>query len=86
MDKLNVSIALLILLVGVVLYKMFRPTYETYNSKKLTKKQIEMITKFFRENPYPTDKKVHRFAKKMGINKHSFEEMIYAMLTDTLNK
>lgn len=42
------------------------------------------IIRFFKENPYPTDHQVHDFAKKLGINKHKFEEMIYAILTEML--
>jgi len=42
------------------------------------------IIAFFKQNPYPSDAKIHKLAKTLGINKHKFEEIIYAMLTDRL--
>ena len=39
------------------------------------------IIEFFRNNPNPPDKKVHAFAKKLGIDEHRFEEMIYRLVT-----
>lgn len=43
----------------------------------------EIIT-FFTNNPNPSDSQIHNLAKKLGVNKHRFEEIIYAMLTDLL--
>ncbi len=39
------------------------------------------IKKFFRDNPNPSDSKVHEFASKEGIDPHQFEEEIYAILS-----
>lgn len=44
------------------------------------------IKQFFIDNPNPTDKKVHEFAEKMGIDSHKFEEHIYKILSDMLKK
>jgi len=43
------------------------------------------IKNFFRENPEPSDDEVHAFADEMGINRHKFEEQIYAMLGHFIN-
>lgn len=42
------------------------------------------IRKFFKDHPNPSDQEVHRFASQLGINKHRFEEMIYALLSKLL--
>lgn len=39
------------------------------------------IIEFFKNNPNPSDKKVHAFAQKLGINEHKFEELIYRLMT-----
>jgi hypothetical protein len=52
---------------------------------KDTDKDIrENIKDFFLNNPRPSDKQVHSLAKQLGIDKHRFEEIIYAMLSDSL--
>jgi len=40
------------------------------------------LLKWFRMNPNPSDKQVHAFAVKKGINEHKFEETIYRLVTD----
>lgn len=41
--------------------------------------QIQII-EFFKNNPSPTDKEVHAFSKRLNIDEHKFEEMIYKLL------
>ena len=83
---LQLSTILIILVVIIVIYNSFKSTNEPYNTPNSSpdKRMRQQIVQFFRANPYPSDKKVHGFAKKLGVNKHKFEEMIYAMLTDLL--
>ena len=38
------------------------------------------IMKFFKENPKPPDKEVHKFAEEIGFDEHKFEEVIYSVL------
>ena len=38
------------------------------------------IIEFFKENPKPSDDKVHEMADDLGIDIHEFESMIYALL------
>jgi len=38
------------------------------------------IIEFFRKNPKPSDKQVHAFANKLGIDEHRFEERIYRLI------
>jgi len=38
------------------------------------------IMDFFKNNPKPTDKEVHSFAKSMRIDEHKFEEIIYDIM------
>jgi hypothetical protein len=38
------------------------------------------IASFFKDNPKPSDKEVHYFAEKNGIDEHYFEEIIYELL------
>jgi len=40
------------------------------------------ILDFFKDNPRPMDDEVHAFAGELGIDKHEFEEQIYAILGD----
>lgn len=40
------------------------------------------IIQFFKENPDPSDDKVHTFAEKNKIDEHKFEEMIYKLVSD----
>ena len=68
--------------------RYFNPTFGM-NKKPQTKTNDNLrreIIMFFRKNPYPSDQQVHNFAKKLGINKHKFEEIIYSMLTELLQK
>lgn len=44
------------------------------------------IIKYFKEHPNPSDSEIHALARKMGINKHKFEEIIYKILSDLLRK
>lgn len=68
--------------------RYFNPNFRCYcsNSQRGGADVKQQIIIFFKQNPYPTDNQVHDFAKKMGINKHKFEEMIYAILTEMLVK
>jgi hypothetical protein len=43
---------------------------------------FKKIIQFFKANPNPSDEMVHGLAKKLGIDKHKFEEEIYSLLTD----
>lgn len=52
-------------------------------SKDEDKLFIEII-KWFQENPYPDDSKVHSFANKLGIDEHKFEGYIYKILSNIL--
>ena len=40
----------------------------------------QKIANFFKKNTKPTDDQVHKFAESENIDKHKFEEIIYAML------
>ena len=40
----------------------------------------EKIFDFFKENPSPKDEQIHKFADDEGIDKHEFEEKVYAIL------
>jgi len=42
----------------------------------------DKITKFFKDNPNPSDDMVHGLAQELGIDKHKFEEEIYSLLTE----
>jgi hypothetical protein len=44
------------------------------------------IIKWFTKNPKPKDDEVHAFADKMGIDKHQFEQHVYAILGDILSE
>lgn len=44
------------------------------------------LLKFFKDNPNPSDKSVHSFAKSKGINEHKFEERVYALLSSFASK
>jgi hypothetical protein len=51
-------------------------------SKEIDLKLIE----FFKKNPNPPDKAVHRFAEMMGMDEHKFEEKIYKLLGSFASK
>lgn len=38
------------------------------------------ILEFLKKHPKPEDEAIHALAKKLGINKHAFEERVYALL------
>lgn len=42
------------------------------------------IIKFFKENPYPKDDQVHKFAEENGVDPHELESQIYAILSNKL--
>ena len=42
------------------------------------------IVKWFINNPYPEDSKVHSFAEKLGLAPDKFEAMIYKVLSSVL--
>lgn len=44
------------------------------------------IKNFFKKNPKPSDKEVHAFAEKLGIDEHNFEEHIYMILGSLLSE
>lgn len=44
------------------------------------------IIKWFLENPYPNDNKVHEFAKSIGMDEHEFERHVYATLSSVLSE
>jgi len=44
------------------------------------------IIKWFLENPYPDDEKVHEFAESKGIDSHEFEKHIYGILSAILSE
>jgi len=47
--------------------------------------RIKLI-KWFTENPYPDDKKVHAFAEKIGMNEHVLEGHIYGIISSVLSE
>jgi hypothetical protein len=59
---------------------------ETATETKGDTDLVTEIIKFFVENPYPQDDKVHAFAQEMGMNEHEFEAKIYAILSDILTE
>lgn len=71
----------------ITLYKQFK---EDALSKKISnpsKKEIkEKVLDFFKKNPNPSDKKVHKLAESLNIENHKLEEIIYGMLTNELKK
>lgn len=66
--------------------RYFNPNFKVGGAQSVNKdgKLREEIVKFFKENPYPSDSQVHALAKRLGVNKHKFEEVIYGMLTELL--
>lgn len=44
------------------------------------------IIKFFQDNPYPEDKDVHNFSKKLGIEPDELESHIYSILSSFLSE
>ena len=46
--------------------------------------RVQLI-KWFLENPYPDDKKVHAYAEKIGMNEHELEKHIYAIISSILS-
>jgi hypothetical protein len=46
----------------------------------------EELIKWFIDNPYPEDSKVHSFAEKKGIDTHKFEAEIYKILSSFLSE
>ena len=46
----------------------------------------DRIAEFLKENPKPSDDQIHSLAADLGIDKHQFEEKIYAMLGERLSK
>lgn len=62
--------------------KNFLMMEEKMDMKKIHNKIIE----FFKKNKNPSDKEVHEFAEKIGMDEHKFEEHIYMVLSDLINK
>jgi len=48
-------------------------------------KTMGAIIDFFASKEKPTDDEVHSLAKELGIDKHQFEEKIYAILSSFFN-
>ena len=46
----------------------------------------DKIIKWFMENPYPKDEKVHKFAEDIGMNPDELEGHIYMILSQILNE
>jgi hypothetical protein len=44
------------------------------------------IVRWFLENPYPDDDKVHAFAESLGLDPDKFESEIYAVLSSLLSE
>lgn len=44
------------------------------------------LIKWFLENPYPDDKKVHAYAEQIGIDEHELEKHIYAIISSVLSE
>lgn len=77
--KNRILLIVVVLLVGYLIYvKCSQKPVEPFSNTEIRDKIIQ----FFKANPNPSDRQVHRFAKKLGINKHKFEEHIYALLTE----
>jgi len=45
-----------------------------------------LVVNFFKENPDPTDDKVHDFADKINLDPEELEMNIYSLLSDLLKK
>ena len=41
----------------------------------------KQLLQFFLDNPNPSDKEVHAFAEKLGMDEHKLEEVIYRLVT-----
>lgn len=70
-------------------FEMLKEQALTLRKKKRLLEQTELsikekIKKFFKENPYPEDSKVHDFADSMGIDPDKLESEIYSLLSDYL--
>jgi len=63
--------------------KNIKSINEAYN-KVLLEEDKEIVNKlwdFFKNNPYPKDDKVHKFAEDNNINEHELENIIYGILS-----
>lgn len=54
------------------------------NEQKDTFNIHSKIIDFFDKNPYPDDKKVHKFSVDIGIDEHELENHIYMLFTELL--
>jgi len=50
-----------------------------------TKEVKDKVIKWFIDNPYPKDEKIHNLAGELGIDPHKFESIIYGLLSDFLS-
>ena len=60
--------------------------YILEQEKKDTSDLHAKIIKWFLENPYPKDDKVHAFAEKLGMDPDEFEGHIYMVLSSILSE
>ena len=59
--------------------------YMNEEVEKMDNLEIQIL-EWFAKNPYPEDKKVHAFAKELGIEDHKFEGHIYAILSSIVSE
>lgn len=46
---------------------------------------IDVVIRFFQENPNPSDDQVHKFAEEQGMKPDNLEEKIYELLSSLIN-
>jgi len=46
---------------------------------------IDVVIRFFQENPNPSDDQVHKFAEEQGMEPDDLEEKIYELLSSLIN-
>lgn len=65
--------------------KFLKNLFEQKEENK-NKELKDKIMEFFKKNPKPTDKQIHSFAEKLGIDHDLFEEQVYAILGSFLGE
>lgn len=46
----------------------------------------DKLIQFFKDNPNPSDEKIHKLADELNIDPHELEAKIYSILSNFINK
>ena len=60
--------------------------FKKYLKEEKSEDMQSKVIKFFKDNPNPNDKIVHKFAEDNKIDPHKLEEIIYGLLSTFLSK